>query len=202
MPITFISKVNLSEKGEIIEFSIALLLILVGVSLRLLPHLPNFTPIAAIALFGGVYFSKKIALTTPLLAMLISDIFLGFYRPILMVFVYGSFLLCSVLGFWLKRHKNCYTICGSSILGAVLFFLITNLAVWGFTPWYPKTFSGLIQCYLMALPFFKNTLLGNLFYVSCFFGAYEIVEVWIRKKFRITEIAINLVDINTPITDK
>jgi len=181
------SKITLSKKGKILEFSIALFLILIGVSLRLLPHPPNFAPIAAIALFGGVYFSRKIAFILPITAMIISDMFIGYYEFSLMAFVYGSFLLTVILGFYLKKNKQWYTIGGSAILSAILFFLITNFAVWAFTPWYAKTISGLIQCYLMALPFFKNTLLGNLFYVTVFFGAYEIVEVWIRKKYRIIE---------------
>ena len=172
------------KKIQIIEVAIAVLLVLIGVSLRLLPHPPNFVPITAIALFAGVYFSKRIALVLPMTAMIISDFFIGYYQFSLMAVVYGSFLLCVLLGFWLKKNKKWYTIGGSAILGAVLFFLITNFAVWAFTPWYAKTFSGLIQCYLMALPFFRNTLLGNLFYVSIFFGVYEMVEVWIRKKLR------------------
>jgi len=175
----------LTKKGKILEFLIVLLLILIGVSLRLLPHPPNFTPILAIALFGGVYLSRKIALILPITAMIISDIFIGYYELKLMAVVYGSFLLCVVLGFWLKKNKKWSTVLGSSLFAAIIFFLLTNFAVWAFTPWYAKTFSGIIQCYLMALPFFKNTLLGNLFYVTIFFGAYEIVEVWIRKKFRI-----------------
>jgi hypothetical protein len=181
------SEIILSKKGKILEFSIALLLISIGVGLRLLPHPPNFAPIAAIALFGGVYFSRKIALILPIAVMAISDIFIGYYEPKLMASVYGSFLLCIVLGFWLKKRKKWYTVGGSAISCSVLFFLITNFAVWGFTPWYAKTISGLIQCYLMALPFFKNTLLGDLFYVTIFFGTYEIVEVWVRENFGIIE---------------
>jgi len=194
------SEIILSKKGKILEFSIALLLILIGVSLRLLPHPPNFAPIAAIALFGGVYFSRKIAFILPMAALIISDIFIGYYKFSLMIFVYGSFLLCVILGFWLKKHKKWYTVGGSAILCAVLFFLITNFAVWVFTPWYPKTLFGLFQCYLMALPFFKNTLLGDLFYVTSFFGTYEIVEVWIRKKFGIIETTPAFV--NTPIINQ
>jgi len=185
-------KAILTKKGKILEFSIALLLILIGVSLRLLPHPPNFTPILAIALFGGVYLSRKTAFFLPILAMVISDIFIGYYGFKLMIFVYGSFLLCVILGFWLKKHKKWYTVGGSTILSAVLFFLITNFAVWVFTPWYAKTFSGIIQCYLLALPFFKNTLSGNLFYVAIFFGVYELVRVWISKKFKITETNLSL----------
>ncbi|OGZ18943.1 MAG: hypothetical protein A2175_02275 [Candidatus Nealsonbacteria bacterium RBG_13_42_11] len=183
----------MTKKRKIIEFSIASLLILTGVILRLLPHPPNFTPILAIALFGGVYLSRKIAFILPLAAMVISDVFIGYYEVKLMIAVYGSFLLCVILGFWLKKNKRWQTIFESSVLSALIFFLLTNFAVWAFTPWYAKTFSGIIQCYLMALPFFKNTLLGNLFYVTIFFGAYEIIEVWIRKKIRtLKETSISL----------
>jgi len=163
---------------------IALLFILLGITFRLIPHAPNFTPIAAMALFGGVYFSKKTALVLPLLAVIISDIFLGFYEPKIMVAVYGSFLLCAILGFWLKKHKKWHTVLGSAILSAFLFFIITNFAVFAFSPWYAKTFQGLIQCYSMALPFFRNTLLGDIFYTAVFFGAYELTGVFVRKTFK------------------
>ncbi len=178
---------NLTKNTKILEFLIASVLILIGVSLRFLPHPPNFSPILAIALFGGVYFRKKIAFILPLAIIIISDIFIGYYEVNLMIIVYGSFLICVVLGFWLKKHKKWYTVLGSSLLAALIFFFLTNFAVWIFTPWYAKTLSGLIQCYLMALPFFRNTIFGNLFYVTVFFGAYEIVKVWVGKKIRTTE---------------
>ncbi|MBU2540209.1 hypothetical protein KJ786_03550 [Patescibacteria group bacterium] len=178
---------KLTEKGKTLNFTIALVFIIIGVSLRLIPHAPNFTPIAVIALFGGVYFSRKIALFLPLAVMAISDLFIGYYDPKLMIAVYGSFLLYVILGFWLKGHKKWYTVGGSAILSAVLFFLITNFAVWAFSPWYAKTISGIIQCYFMALPFFRNTLLGNLFYATVFFGSYELIGVWIKKRFKIRE---------------
>jgi len=176
---------ELTKKGKNIELIIALLLVLIGISFRIIPHAPNFTPIAAIALFGGVYFSKKIAFVLPLGAMLISDIFIGFYQTSVMVSVYGSFILCVILGFWLKKHKGWYAVGGSAVLSSVLFFLITNFAVWAFTPWYAKTLSGIIQCYLLALPFLKNTLLGDLFYTTVFFGSYELIHIWVRSKFGI-----------------
>jgi len=174
----------INKKGKIIEFLIAVIFVLIGVGLRLLPHVPNFTPIAAIALFGGVYLGRKMALLLPLLAMVISDIFIGYYQLGVMASVYASFLICVLLGFWLKKHKKWFTIAGSSIFGSILFFLITNFAVWIFTPWYAKTFSGIIQCYLMALPFFRNTLFGDLFYVVIFFGVYEMITAFVRKKYR------------------
>jgi len=180
-----------SKRGKIIEFIIVLFFILAGISLRLLPHPPNFAPIAAIALFGGVYLSRKVSLTLPVAVMVISDIFLGgYYHLPVMASVYGSFLLMVILGFWLKKHKKWYTIGGSAILSAVLFFVITNFAVWAFTPWYLKTLSGIVQCYIVAIPFFKNTLLGNLFYVTVFFGAYEVIKVWLDRKFAVREKAM------------
>lgn len=183
---------EISKKGKIVKFVIALLFILAGIGLRLVPHAPNFTPIAAIALFGGVYFSKKTALILPVLAMLISDVFIGFYDLKIMAAVYGSFILCAILGFWLKKRKKWQTVAGAAILSSVLFFLITNFAVWAFSPWYAKTFSGIIQSYLMALPFFRNTLLGDLFYTAVFFGVYELVMVWVRKRFEIKKSSIAL----------
>ena len=172
----------INKKAKILEIIIALLFVLIVVGLRLLPHPPNFAPITAIALFGGVYLSRKIAFTLPIVAMVISDIFIGYYEIKLMICVYTAFLLCVMLGFWLKKHKKWQTILGSSVLSALIFFILTNFAVWIFTPWYAKTLSGIIQCYVMALPFFKNTLLSSLFYTTIFFGVYEIVEVWIRKR--------------------
>jgi hypothetical protein len=174
----------ITKQENTLEFWTTLLFISIGISLRLFPHPPNFAPIVAIALFGGVYLSRKIALILPLIIMAVSDLFIGFYEPKLMASVYGSLLLFGVIGFWLKKHKKWYTILGSAFVSSVIFFLLTNFAVWAFTPWYPQTISGLIWCYLMALPFFKNTILGNFFYVSCFFGAYEMAAILVRIKTR------------------
>ncbi|MBI2054314.1 MAG: hypothetical protein HYT36_03195 [Candidatus Staskawiczbacteria bacterium] len=176
---------EVSKTGKNLEFVIALSFILLGVVFRIIPHIPNFTPIAAMALFGGVYFSKKTAFVLPIVVMFISDMFLGFYEPKIMAAVYGSFILCVILGFRLKKNKKWHTILASSFLTAFIFFFFTNLAVFAFTPWYAKTLSGLLQCYLMALPFFKNSLLGDIFYTAVFFGAYELAKVWTDKKFKL-----------------
>lgn len=156
--------------------------IIVAIILRLLPHPPNFAPIAAIALFGGTYLGKKYALLVPLAAMIVSDYFIGFYDLKLMLAVYGSFLLIGLLGLWLKQHKSVRNITGVTLLGSILFFIITNFAVWAFSSWYPHNFTGLWQCYVLALPFFRNTLLGDLFYVSVLFGAYEFALYLVRNK--------------------
>ncbi|MDD5146775.1 MAG: hypothetical protein PHN39_03520 [Candidatus Pacebacteria bacterium] len=165
-------------KIRISEILIALLFVAVGISLRLLPHPPNFAPIAALALFSGVYLPKALALSVPMASMLISDIFLGFYEWQVSLAVYGSFFLCVFLGRVLSKRKRWPLIVGSSLVGSLVFFLTTNLAIWAFTPWYAKTFAGLINCFFLALPFFRSTLLGDLFYTITFFGLYGLVNDW------------------------
>jgi len=181
-------QINLIKNRKIVDFLIGLTLILIGVIFRIIPHQPNFTPIVTIALFGGFYFSKKISFLIVVLTMLISDLIIGFYEPLLMIFVYGSFLLCSLLGIWLKKHEKLHQIIGASTTGSLLFFVLTNFAVWAFTPWYTKTFDGLIRCYIMALPFFKNAILGDLFFTSALFGVYEIIKIGSAEKMKIVSI--------------
>lgn len=155
------------------DFLSILIIITFAVILRLLPHPPNVAPIAAMALFGGAYLDRKYALLVPITAMFVSDLFLGFHNTIL--FVYGSFLLTGVIGLWLKSHRNVQPIALGSLASSMLFFLITNFGVWLVGGLYPKTLSGLIQSYVMALPFFRNTIIGDLFYSGLFFGGYELV---------------------------
>ena len=161
---------------------ISLVLIALGVTCRLLPHIWNFAPIAGIALFAGVYLGKRYAILLPITAMLIGDLFIGFYDLKLMLAVYISFVLVGMIGVAIRKYKSTETVIASSIVSAVLFFLATNFVVWQFSPWYVKSFSGLVQCYTMALPFFRNTFLGNLFYVAVLFGAYESILVFSRRR--------------------
>lgn len=161
--------------------------ILAAVVLRLIPHMPNFVPIAAMALFGGVYLGKKEAIIVPIVAMFVADYFIGFYNPVIMIAVYGSFLAIGLMGIWLKKHKTATNILGASLIGSVGFFLVTNFAMWaaqsGFTQTlYPQTMQGLLDCYIMGLPFFRNTLLGDLFYVGALFGLME-VAIYVTNKY-------------------
>lgn len=154
---------------------ISIILIVLGVSCRLLPHAWNFAPIAAIALFAGVYLGRRYAVSLPIIAMLIGDLFIGFYEWPLMLAVYGSYVMIGLAGTLIKKHKSLETVIAGSLGASILFFLVTNLAVWQFSPWYAKSLAGLLQSYTLALPFFRNTLLGDLFYISVLFGAYETV---------------------------
>lgn len=157
-----------------------LLIIAFAVILRLVPHPPNVAPIAAMALFGGVYLDKKYALVIPLVAMFFSDIFLGFHNT--MLFVYGSFLLTGLIGLWLKDRKTIANIILATLTSSILFFLITNFGVWLVSGMYDRTLSGLVQSYYYALPFFRNTIIGDLLYTGLFFGGYEIISVKLKAQ--------------------
>lgn len=136
--------------------------------------IPNFSPIAAIALFSGTFFSnKKLAFLIPIAAIFISDLFVGLHS--LMWAVYLSFALVVVLGTTIKRVAPLKVV-GLSLLGSCLFFVITNFAVWAQGSFYPSSFGGLMECYYMAWPFFKNTLIGDLSFNVVLFTAFSFAE--------------------------
>ncbi len=154
---------------------------------RLIPHAPNFSPLAAVILFTGAYAKQTKYLIWPLIALLISDFFLGFYEPMVMLAVYGALALNLILAHFLKKHKNILNLISASLLSALLFFLITNFAVWAASDWYQNNLSGLLLSYNLGLPFFKNTIASNLFYTALFFGAYEIIAYWQKNRQHLTE---------------
>ncbi|MFN3556379.1 MAG: DUF6580 family putative transport protein [Bacteroidales bacterium] len=143
--------------------------------MRLVPHYPNFTPIAAIALFGGAHLGRKwLAFFVPLFALFVSDLILGFHS--FMIPVYVSFALVVLLGNLVGKNIRVSTVLGGSLGASLLFFLITNFAVWAGSPYYPQTFAGLIQSYTMAIPFFHTSILGDLFYSTLFFGSFYLIQ--------------------------
>lgn len=154
----------------------AFTLIALGVSARLLPHAANFAPIAAIALFSGLYLPKRLAIIVPAMALLLSDIVLGFYTWQVVVSVYACFALTGIIGLGLAKQKNFAAIALGTILASIIFFLVTNWAVWAFGTMYPHTTTGLMQSYVMALPFFRNSLLGDIFYTTVLVGSMELVQ--------------------------
>jgi hypothetical protein len=147
---------------------VIILFIAIAAIFRLLPHLPNATPITAMALFSGVYFTnKKFAFIVPLIAMFLSDLFLGVST--ITLFVYGAFILVSYIG--IRSNKiNIKTI----LLSSVSFFVITNFGVWLLG--YPKTLAGLMECYTLAIPFFRNALIGDFFFAGIMYFAFEFVS--------------------------
>ena len=146
--------------------------IVLSFAARFLEHAPNFVPVGALALWSGAYLPKRYALFVPLLVMLASDALIGFYNWKVMLSVYTGFAVMGLLGLWVRRNVSASNILFASLGGAVTFYLITNFAVW-ISTWYPQNIYGLLSSYTLALPFFRNSLMGDLFYGAVFFGAYE-----------------------------
>lgn len=154
-----------------------------SVVFRLLPHPPNFAPISALALFAGVYCASisRWWLFLPLGAMFFSDLVIGFYDWRIMGSVYGSFGAIGLIGLMVQKYKNAGSIILGSLGASLLFYLTTNFAVWAFSGMYPLTLEGVFLSYLMGVPFFKFTLLGDLFFTLLFFGTYELARVWLTR---------------------
>lgn len=155
-----------------IQFSktqiVIILFVVIAIIFRLVPHIPNVTPITAAALFSGVYFSnKKYAFIIPLAAMFLSDLFLGFSG--ITFFVYAAFILVSYIGIASKK-MNIKTV----LLSSLSFFIITNFGVWLLA--FPKNLNGLLECYTLAIPFFRNSLIGDLFFAGVLYYGFQFVS--------------------------
>lgn len=173
--------------------AIYLVLTLLAITSRLVPHPANIAPMSALALFIGTYSQTQatknkrlVAFGLPLIAMLLSDSLIGFYTWQVMAAVYFSLALTILLGTVVRKYYRWPVVIGASLAGSIIFFLLTNAAVWAFTPMYAKTVHGLIESYTMALPFFRNSLIGDLLYTSCLFGSYSLAY---RNRFNNKEAA-------------
>ncbi|MDO8643637.1 MAG: hypothetical protein Q7S00_01540 [bacterium] len=150
-------------------------MILLAAATRLLPHAPNFTPIAAIALFGGAFFrDKRLAILVPFAALFLSDLILGFHTQVFSVYL--SFFLILLLGFKLRENQKILPVARMTLMSSVLFFVITNFGVWLLDGLYPRTVAGLIDCYAMAIPFFHQTVMGDALYVVGLFGGFALAQ--------------------------
>jgi hypothetical protein len=149
--------------------------VLVAALSRLLPHPPNFTPIGAMALFGGACFASRWqAFFVPLAALFLGDLVLGFHK--LMPVVYGSFALEVCIGLWLRGRRKLLPIASAALAGSVMFFVIWNFGVWALLGSYPMTPAGLLACYIAGIPFFGNELLGDAVYCTVLFGGLALAE--------------------------
>lgn len=158
-----------------VKFLFAAGLILAAAFTRIIPHYPNFTAVGAIALFGGTYLpNKKLAFAVPFVAMLLTDLILGFHHT--MWAVYLSFGLIVLIGMQISKNKKVSNIFLGTLSSSILFFVITNFAQWLSDPFYAKTGPGLAQCFTLAIPFFSYTALGDMFYVAVLFGTYELAK--------------------------
>lgn len=156
-----------------IRIVVVILLIIVGVWSRFVPHPANFTALTAIALLSGAVLPRRISVIVPLLAMMVSDLFIGIHS--LSVVVWLSFACATLIGWWVARKLTVSRVVFASIASSTLFFIITNFAVWVEGRMYMLRIDGLVQCYVNALPFYRTMLLGDLLYTGIVFGLYALV---------------------------
>ncbi|MCA9074990.1 MAG: hypothetical protein KDA93_08160 [Planctomycetaceae bacterium] len=171
-------------------------MILAAAITRVLPHPPNFTPLGAMALFAGAtYRDRRLALLVPLAALLLSDYLIGqvmgtgfgFYSS--QIFVYAAFVMITLLGRVLTNHRRSpLRIVGMSLAVSTLFFVVTNLGVWIASGMYPRTVAGFSQCFVQAIPFFGNTVAGDLVYVTVLFGGLAFVESLTTETENVTSV--------------
>tara|TARA_B100000579_G_scaffold327531_1_gene277473 strand:- start:220 stop:735 length:516 start_codon:yes stop_codon:yes gene_type:complete len=150
------------------------LIILLALS-RLIPHPPNFTPILGMAVFSGAIINKKIlAYLVPLAAMLLSDLYLGFHSG--MPIIYFTLAICVLIGTFIESRVTILNSILGITAGVLVFYLITNFTVWYGSGMYENSFSGLITCYVMGLPFLQNTFISSLIYGMGAFLIYEVIN--------------------------
>jgi hypothetical protein len=149
--------------------------IVAAAALRLVPHPPNFSPIDAMALFSGAYLGRRgVAFAAPFAALLLSDAILGFYQG--MEFQYLSVALIVLIGWFALSRVSAPRLAAASVASSVLFFVVSDFGTWVVSGMYPHSLAGLSACYVAAIPFFPNTLAGDLFYTVLLFGGFAVAE--------------------------
>ena len=158
------------------RFWLAFGLVLFGVILRVAPHPWNFAPVGAIALFAGAHFERRaFGIAVPLVTMFLGDLFIGLHS--LMPVIYATYALIALFGMLLRDRRTSVPAIGSGVLASsVVFYLVTNFAVWAMGTTYAKTAAGLVTCYVAAIPFFGNTLVSDALFTAILFGAFATVE--------------------------
>lgn len=191
---------GLSRKNK----TILIVSILVSaVFIRLIPHMPNFAPITAAALFSAAFLPKKYLFVVPLLVVAVSDYLLLYINPFsaqifnfntlqplsamfhgTTFWVWGSFMVSALIGLILRKKASALRIGSASLLASVQFFVITNFGVWA-AGMYGPGIAGLAASYVAAWPFFGWTALGDLFYTASFFGIYALALKYSFDKKRV-----------------
>ena len=147
--------------------------ILIAVCFRLIPHPPNFTPVTSLALFSGIMFQRKwLSILVPIVAMLLSDLVLGF--GMISLWVYATFMLVTISG-WVLKQMNVKSI----LVSSMIFFVVSNFGVWVLG--YPHTIEGLLMCYTLAIPFFGYSIIGDLCWGLLIKQSYKFVENKVLK---------------------
>jgi hypothetical protein len=178
----------MTEQKINLRFSLLTALILLCAFSRIIPHIPNFSPLGAIGLFGAAHFSKKWqAFLIPIAATWLSDLFInnviyaqyypkftwfyeGFYWQ------YGSYLIITLTGLGILNKINIPKVLTGTLASTAIFFLVSNFGCWIGSTTYPQNFGGLITCYAAGIPFLKGTLLGDLFYSGVLFGTFALAQ--------------------------
>ncbi|PJZ54417.1 DUF6580 family putative transport protein [Leptospira adleri] len=169
-----------------------LAVILAGIS-RFLPHPSNFTSVGAMTVYSGARVQGWKSFLFPMFILLTTDYILSrihgfemFYEGFFLVYL--SLLINVLLGkFFLKDQKKLMFVSGVALLASVQFFLLSNFSVWAFSSLYPRTWEGLLTCYLVAIPYFAGTLLGDLLYTSALFGILDRVELKFKERISISK---------------
>ena len=161
---------NASLRADLL---LALALIGLCVAARMLPHVSNFSPVAAAALFAGAMIGRRwLALSVPVAALLIGDLLIGFYDGRVMAAVYAALALPALIGMIARNHRMWFVAIGGALAASLSFFVTTNFAVWAFSGMYSLDGAGLVQCTIAALPFLTSTVAGDLFWSVALFGAF------------------------------
>jgi hypothetical protein len=169
------------------------LILLIAVASRILPHPNNFAPMGAMALFGAAFFDRKyFGIFFPILAIWISDLFINNviyakYYPTFTWFYdgfywqYGTYILIGLFGVFLLKKVTLHRLLIGSLTSSLIFFLITNLACWSNNPMYSQDMIGVLDCYIMGLPFLKGTIMGDLFYSTVLFTSFILIQYQVPK---------------------
>lgn len=171
-----------------LRLSVLTLMIVLAAFSRIIPHMPNFSPLGTIGLFGAAYFARKWqAFLIPIAATWLSDLFINnviyaqyypeftwFYQGF--YWQYGCYLLITAFGLLVFRKVNVPRVIGGALGGSAIFFLLSNFGVWAGGTMYPQTFVGLMECYVAGIPYLKGTLLGDLFYSGVLFGTFALAQ--------------------------
>lgn len=166
------------------RLSLCVALVVFSAIMRVLPHPWNLTPVGAVSLFSGACFDRKRwAFAVPLAAMFAGDTVLqlitGHGYHSLMPVIYATFALIVVVGMILRERRDSpLFVAAGAVTSATIFYIVTNFAVWTMSAMYPKTLSGLIACYVAAIPFYGSMLLGDLVYSALLFGTF----VWAERR--------------------
>lgn len=153
---------------------VAVLSIGLAVLARILPHPANFAPVAAVAILGGAVLPRRLAIITPVLAMVVSDVIIGMYDWRIMCTVWVCYGVTAYASSRVLKKPTVVRGMALTLAASCFFFVVTNFAVWAASGMYAHTWQGLASCYYFALPFFRNTILGDTFYVMILFFVFVV----------------------------